>query len=146
MIWAGRMISAVIVRGVGVGVAKGWAQAHGARAKSTRIAMTIGLWVVLDAVPWIAANALAPAYHDGDPYWRLLVHDSVPLVGGVVTLVVLLPFLRSVSYRRRDVFLLMVPGYGLYFSWLVCWRLSFLPFVDWRAPGPVASGNAHGVP
>lgn len=94
--------------------------------------MAIGLWVVLVWLPWVAANALAPPYHDGDPYWRLLVHDSVPLVGGIVSLVVALPFLRSVSYRRRDVFLLMVPGYGLYFSWLVCWRLSFLPFVDWH--------------
>jgi hypothetical protein len=42
------------------------------------------------------------------------------------------PLLPKVSYRRRDVLMMLVPFYGLWVVGLAVWRLSGLPFRDWR--------------
>jgi hypothetical protein len=43
--------------------------------------------------------------------------------------------LPLVSYRRRDVFLLAVPAFGVCLLGLAVWRLAYLPCRDW-APRP----------
>lgn len=42
------------------------------------------------------------------------------------------PLLPRVSYRRRDVLFMVVSFYGLWVVGLTVWRLSGLPYRDWR--------------
>jgi hypothetical protein len=50
----------------------------------------------------------------------------------VPTSLLFIPFLRAVSYRRRDwLFLAFVPVWGQVVAWKVGWRLAHLPTRDW---------------
>jgi len=63
----------------------------------------------------------------------VLPSDNVP--GRVVVLLALLlfaPALPRVSYRKRDVLLLLIPFWGFAYAWQFGWRLALLPYRDWR--------------
>jgi hypothetical protein len=65
--------------------------------------------------------------HLGTYLWTLDPHNLA-----VLAAVLLMPFLRSVSYRRRDVLLIaLVPLYGALVAGLVVFRLLSLPRRTW---------------
>ena len=62
----------------------------------------------------------------------------------LLPLAVLALVLPKVGYRRRDTLFLLVPGWNIGFTRIVCQRLAGLPHVDWpvrddQARGPSAS-------
>jgi hypothetical protein len=94
---------------------------------------------VLLAVGTVAALVVLPAYLR-DQGWdgRLTVGGGVMLElhsqdAMLYVAVALLPVMRLVSYRKRDVLLVaLVPLYQLFLVGRIVYRLSFLPLRDWR--------------
>ena len=83
------------------------------------------------------AACLALQYFDlGDAYLgsrALGGHLDLRDVGpDLIVMALTWPLLPRVSYRRRDVLMILVPFYGVWVVGLVVWRLSGLPYRDWR--------------
>ncbi|WP_157740384.1 hypothetical protein [Micromonospora auratinigra] len=75
-----------------------------------------------------------------------LLADAVTGAEWLARLALVLPmmaftawFAPRVSYRRRDVLLLLFMGYVF---WVVSWRVAYLPHRDWR-PRPDEKGRAR---
>jgi hypothetical protein len=88
-----------------------------------------GILVVAAMVaPWLLL-AHGTHWHLGgrDSYLDLSVRDSYWVVG-----LLLVPFMRAVSYRKRDLLVIgMIPIYGQYVAGLLVYRLLSLPRRDW---------------
>jgi hypothetical protein len=54
------------------------------------------------------------------------------LAGALIIAAALVVALPRVSYRRRDALLVLVPYASLWLVGLAAWRLSRLPYRDWR--------------
>lgn len=53
------------------------------------------------------------------------------LVFGLLMLAIYSGLAKKVSYRSFDCLMLLVPFYGLYWSFKIMWRVVFLPYRDW---------------
>lgn len=66
------------------------------------------------------------------PFATWFVEDSLVLLGSALPGILLLPFYRRVSFRRRDVlFFALLPLWGFVIAWKVGFRLTSLPYRDW---------------
>jgi hypothetical protein len=87
--------------------------------------------MLLFVVPGFIDVKIGSQYKTGDGYSRLLVYDTLGLAARIIPLLLLMPTFPLVSYRRRDIVLIAVPVYGLILSFKICWRLAYIPYVDW---------------
>jgi hypothetical protein len=99
------------------------------RSPRVRAAWTTAAVLVTAALlmfrPWPAADVpriLAPLPHV----------TLVDLPGSLLVAAALLVVLPRVSYRRRDALLVLVPYVPLWLVGMAVWRLSGLPYRDWR--------------
>lgn len=86
-----------------------------------RVLLTIAI-VIVGAVPAYVASRLVEA-SAGVP-WGDYAGIAVqwPLLGWLAS---------RVSYRWRDVLFMLIPFYGLYWLFMIAWRLAYLPYRDW---------------
>ena len=94
--------------------------AHAPRSRSVRRLWAVaagGAAAAVVLVPWGSAFGLGRASD---------------VVGALVVVAVLSRALPLVSHRRRDALLALLPPFGIYLVALAVWRLSSLPYRDWR--------------
>lgn len=111
-------------------------------SKPIRMVLTVGLYALFILVPFALYEAVAQARGDAE---MTVLSDLVgfSLCPGL-SMLALAFVVERVSYRLRDVFMLLIPGYGLIWAGVIMWRLAYLPHRDWpeRAPQPRRSARA----
>lgn len=105
------------------------------RSGQKRATFILVMILVMMVLSWLVNLAVVPRHQPGEGYARLVVIDSLDLgekmFAPILFIPVFIPILRSVSYRKRDSLLLMIPIYAYIFAAKVCWRAAFLPYADW---------------
>ncbi|MFF5206084.1 hypothetical protein [Streptosporangium sp. NPDC000396] len=66
--------------------------------------------------------------------------EKISTLGDIVTVVTIIGTqlaslwitVNRVSYRSRDILIILVPIYGWIWAGKIMWRIAYLPYVDWR--------------
>ncbi|GAA3171031.1 hypothetical protein [Nonomuraea salmonea] len=107
-----------------------------------RVVSAVGLYGLFILVLFALYKVVAQARGDAE---MTVLSDVVgfSLCPGL-SMLALAFVVERVSYRLRDVFMLLIPGYGLIWAGVIMWRLAYLPHRDWpeRAPQPRRSARS----
>lgn len=93
-------------------------------------AIPVGFVLALNA----AAQSVDPYEHGSYSEYLLAVDDAVSTVGGLcffASLSILAYISTRVSFRVRDVLVILIPFFGVIQYIRLFWRLAYLPYRDW---------------
>lgn len=97
--------------------------------KSVRLVLTLTLWITCVALPTYLGAHIDDLFHWESTIAQDTAALSIQLLTPMLLLFLALP---KVSYRRRDCLIFLIPVYGSFvFSFIIIWRLVYLPLRDW---------------
>ena len=84
-------------------------------------------WRYVGGLVGLAVYILPTALVPGNPIGSITLHGL-----GLLSIVLFIPVLPHMSYRKRDCLLLLVPFWGFAYAWTFGSRAALLPYRDWR--------------
>ena len=125
-------------------------RASGSETRPRRPVFRHGLTILGMVVLWAPAawaHGLLSDFLREQDYFsgNYLLSDTLTLLPWAFPALLLLPAVRAVGYRKRDVLFCFLPMVNGVFTVRICWRVAGLPHVDWprREDGNVKGASGR---